>query len=207
MPSSTITRGIHNPYIQFLNKQTMRTPAAALTIEHALLGFVCEQPLHGYEIYRQLSASEGLWQVWRLKQSQLYALLTKLEETHYLITTLQPQAARPPRKVYALTEVGRTAFQRWLTTPVIHGRQMRIEFLAKLYCAHRQNPALVRQLLEQQTGACQQWREELQGQSAVEPEADLFVYVVQQFRLNQVESYLAWLATCRQALLAPAEHT
>src|SRR5215207_5283006 len=113
----------------------MRTPAAALTIEYALLGYVYERPVHGYEIYQQLSAATGLWQVWHLKQSQLYALLTKLEEAQYLAATLQPQDARPPRKIYHLTETGRNAYENWLTTPVTHGRQMRIEFLAKLYFA------------------------------------------------------------------------
>ena len=182
----------------------MRTSAALLTIEHALLGFVYERPLHGYEIYRQLSAPAGLWQVWRLKQSQLYALLTKLEEAHYLTATLQPQDARPPRKIYALSEAGCMAFDNWLKTPVTHGRQMRLEFLAKLYFAHRQDPAVVLQLLEQQTCACEHWLGQLQGQFAATPDSDLFAYSVQQFRLNQIESFLAWLAACRQVLLTPA---
>lgn len=77
----------------------MRTPASPrLTIEHALLGFIYEQPTHGYDIYQQLAAQTGLWQVWRLKQSQLYALLTKLEENGYITADVQSQAARPPRK-------------------------------------------------------------------------------------------------------------
>jgi len=184
----------------------MRTPAATtLTIEHTLLGFVYERPVHGYEIYQRLSAPSGLWQVWRLKQSQLYALLTKLEEENYLAATLQPQEARPPRKIYSLTETGHAAFQAWLTTPVTHGRQMRIEFLAKLYFAHCQAPATVLQLLERQTTACQQWLDELQDQSAAKLDPDFFAYAVQQFRRNQVESFLAWLTTCQQALRTPTE--
>ncbi len=184
----------------------MRTPASTtLTIEHTLLGFVHEQPVHGYEIYQRLSAPTGLWQVWRLKQSQLYALLTKLEEEDYLTATLQPQDARPPRKIYSLTATGQAAFQAWLTTPVTHGRQMRIEFLAKLYFAQRQDSATVLQLLERQTTACQQWLVDLPAQAAAPLDTDFFVYAVQQFRLNQVESFLAWLTTCRQALLTRAK--
>jgi len=184
----------------------MRTPASAsVTIEHALLGFVAAGPLHGYEIYRQLSEPAGLWQVWRLKQSQLYALLTKLEEAQCLTATLQPQDGRPPRKIYALTAAGRFAFQAWLATPVTHGRQMRIEFLAKLYFAHRQEPALVLQLLASQIAACQGWLEALQTPANVTPDPAFFADAVQQFRLNQVESFLDWLIACRQALLPPVE--
>ena len=183
----------------------MRTATATpLTIEHCLLGFVYEQPIHGYEIYQQLSASTGLWQVWRMKQSQLYALLAKLEGLDYLTTTLQPQEARPPRKVYALTVKGAAAFQQWLATPVANGRQMRIEFLAKLYFAQRQGPTTVRQLLDQQSIACQHWLGTFPVQSAPPPD-DYFSYAVQQFRRNQIESFLAWLATCQQALVPAAE--
>jgi DNA-binding PadR family transcriptional regulator len=188
--------------------QTMRTPASpSLMIEHALLGFVYDSPLHGYEIYRRLSDPAGLWQVWRLKQSQLYALLTKLEEKGYLTATLQSQEGRPPRKIYALHEAGRVAFCDWLATPVAHGRQMRIEFLAKLYFAHRQEPLLVLHLIEHQIDACQRWLGTFQPPSKAMSEPDFFGYAVQQFRYNQVESFLAWLAACRQELLVATQST
>jgi len=186
----------------------MRTPAAELTIEHALLGFVYTRPGHGYEIYQQLADANGLWQVWRLKQSQLYALLTKLEEAGLLAATMQPQEPRPPRKIYRLTAIGRDAFERWLQTPVTHGRQMRIEFLAKLYFAQRQGTAGTARLIDQQTTACQAWLRELRRADAllaeVRPELqggnDFFGYAVQQFRLNQIESFITWLTTCREAI-------
>ncbi|MCE7982665.1 MAG: PadR family transcriptional regulator [Caldilinea sp. CFX5] len=180
----------------------MKTSATTLTVEYALLGFVYDQPTHGYEIYQQLSAAQGLWQVWRMKQSQLYALLTKLEDEEYLVTTLQPQEARPPRKVYSLTAAGRSAFEQWLTTPVTHGRQMRLEFLAKLYFAYRQGPAVVAPLLDQQVLTCRQWLAELQEQSDTVSATDPFAQAVHHFRVTQVESFLTWLLLCQEALPA-----
>jgi PadR family transcriptional regulator, regulatory protein AphA len=188
----------------------MRTPAAELTIEHALLGFVYARPGHGYEIYQQLADAGGLWQVWRLKQSQLYALLTKLEDAGYLAATMQSQEPRPPRKIYRLTAAGAEAFERWLRTPVAHGRQMRIEFLAKLYFAQRQGGASTVRLIDQQTAACHSWLQDLRSADALlaevplkaQPGEDFFDYAVQQFRLNQIESFMTWLTACRGALLA-----
>ncbi len=167
--------------------------ATNLTVEHALLGFVYEQPSYGYEIYQQLSTPDELWQVWRIKQSQLYALLTKLEDGEYLTATLQVQDTRPPRKVYALTERGRTVYEQWLSTPVPHGRQMRLEFLTKLYFAQRQHPDQLYTLIEGQTKACQQWLAELQAQAIAQPDTAYFSFAVQQFRLQQVESFVTWL--------------
>lgn len=174
--------------------------ATNLTVEHALLGFVAEKPSYGYEIYQQLSTPSELWQVWRIKQSQLYALLTKLEDVGYLTATLQAQETRPPRKVYALTERGRTAYEHWLATPVPHGRQMRLEFLTKLYFAHRRHPTHVHELIEEQMHACQQWLAELKEEVKSAATPPFFTFAVQQFRLQQIESFLDWLETCRQAL-------
>jgi DNA-binding PadR family transcriptional regulator len=123
-----------------------------------------------------------------------------LEDAGYLAATLQAQDARPPRKVYALTDRGRTVYEHWLSTPVPHGRQMRLEFLTKLYFAHRQHPEHVHTLLAAQTAACQQWLAELRGQRATAADTPFFTFAVHQFRLQQVESFLAWLDTCRQAV-------
>jgi len=183
----------------------MKTSATPLTIEYALLGFVYEQPSHGYEIYQQLSDPDGLWQVWRIKQSQLYALLTKLEDEEYLVTTLQPQEARPPRKVYSLTAAGHAAFAQWLATSVTHGRQMRLEFLAKLYFAYRQGPHVVLPLLEAQIVTCRHWLAELEKPASALSAGDSFAYAVQQFRISQIDSFLAWLTTCRQGLATGVE--
>lgn len=85
-----------------------------LTIEYALLGFLYQQSRHGYEIYHQLLAGDSLELVWRLKQSQLYALLTKLEQQGYITARLEPQDVRPPRKMLQLTAAGQEAFLSWL---------------------------------------------------------------------------------------------
>ncbi len=51
------------------NKRTMspmiKTP---LTIEHALLGFLRQRPMHAYEIHQTLLRAEALGLVWHLKQ-------------------------------------------------------------------------------------------------------------------------------------------
>jgi PadR family transcriptional regulator AphA len=68
-----------------------------LTIEHALLGLLRRGPMHAYEMHRMLLQSEALGLVWRLKQSQLYALLGRLEEAGYVAGVVEAQPARPPR--------------------------------------------------------------------------------------------------------------
>lgn len=170
-----------------------------MSIEYALLGIVAPHSSHGYEIYRQLCAADGLWQVWRMKQSQLYALLNRLEEAQLLVATLQPQAARPPRKVYGLTDAGRVTFQAWLTSPVEHGRQMRLEFMAKLYFALRTGESATVALIDAQQDSCRMWHME-QENVAPPPGSTSFSAAVHAFRLSQIDAFIQWLDTCRESL-------
>ncbi|NTU83071.1 MAG: molybdate ABC transporter substrate-binding protein [Chloroflexales bacterium] len=174
---------------------------APLTIEHALLGFVCAQPLHAYAVYQQLNAPDALGQVWQLKLSHFYALIAKLEQAGYLATTAEPQGSRPARKVLRLTEAGAAAFAHWRATPVEDPAQLRLDFLARLYFAERAGPATVRGLLIAQRAACQDWRDALRAQltrRADQPDAGIFL----QLRVRRLESFLAWID---RTLAAPAE--
>jgi DNA-binding PadR family transcriptional regulator len=163
-----------------------------LAIEHALLGFLRSQPMHGYEIYQHLTDPEGLWLVWRIKQSQLYALLIRLESEGYIASTLQPQDSRPPRKVFRLTRAGRERFAVWVRTAVPHGRDLRQDFLGKFFFARQEGPGVMRQLLAAQRVACQQWLAAMQSEAAAAGD-DSFASLVNVFRIGQIKAMLGWL--------------
>lgn len=174
-----------------------------LTLEHALLGFLYERPMHGYEIHQNLASLAGLGLVWQVKQSHLYAMLEKLEGDGYITGKQQAQEMRPPRRVFRLTSAGRKAFRDWLSRPVSHGREVRLEFMAKLYFARRVGAAWVSQLVERQRQECGDWRASLLGQSAANAERGTFAWLVYQFRVSQVESMLTWLDLCAEAAPEP----
>ena len=107
-----------------------------LTIEHAVLGFLRRSPTHVYELHRLMRDARELGLVWHVGQSRLYAILERLREAGLVESSTEPQLARPPRHVFALTPHGAEAFARWLRAPVERSRDFRIEFMAKLYfCA------------------------------------------------------------------------
>ena len=179
---------------------------SSLTLEHALLGFLRQRPMHAYEMHQILTQARTLGRVWHLKQSHLYALLARLEDAGYVATMTEPQGVRPPRKIMSLTASGRAAFERWLTTPVAHGRDFRIEFLAKLFFAGQTGRETVAALIDAQRHACQQWLDDLRPQAdALEPERS-YDRLVLQFRISQITAILTWLDTCAETL-APASLT
>lgn len=174
-------------------------PQAALALEYILLGFACRQPVHGYDLYKKLQSSDiGL--VWRIKQGRLYALLDKLETLGLLSSGQVAGEGYPQRKEYRATAAGRSAFQAWQSGPVKHGRDMRQEFLARLYFAALDGPATVRALVTGQRRACQGWLEQLETGSRPPESAPSYRRLVKRFRALQIHAMLAWLDECEKEL-------
>lgn len=171
---------------------------APLTMEHALLGFLLEEPMHAYEMHQRLHKSGGLGHVWRIKQSQLYALLARLEEAGYLTTVTTLQETRPARKMLHLTPAGRAAFETWRETPVYRGRDLRQEFLAKLYFAHLEGPECVRKLVAAQREANRTMLANLQARA--EAAKQPYTRLVYEFRCSQVNATQKWLDRCEEIL-------
>ena len=48
--------------------------------EYLLLGLIQANPIHPYDLHKQLSSDADLRLIWRINQSQLYATVDKLEK-------------------------------------------------------------------------------------------------------------------------------
>jgi PadR family transcriptional regulator AphA len=170
-----------------------------LTLELGLLGYLHPGPLHGYQIHQRLLEPDGPGMVWRIKQAQLYAHLEKLEENSLIQSTLQAQETRPTRRVYRLTKDGQYAYDLWLRSPVNTPRQIRQEFMVKLYFAQRENQHIVDALIDNQLSVCQVWLEMHQEQLAAVPSGS-FSGVVFNYRLRQIHATLGWLQQIKAEL-------
>ena len=118
----------------------------------------------------------------------------------YIESTLEAQGARPPRKMLRLTSAGDAVLRQGLAAPVKHGRDFRLEFLAKLAFAVEHGEQAVATLLEQQRKACRAWVTELSNELRRVPSDRQFERLVLEFRLSQLRAITAWLRTCEQTL-------
>ncbi len=109
----------------------MNTFRSSLPLDKVALGFLMAGPAHGYDLHSRIARELG--PVWHIGRGHLYNALRDLERAGQVQYTLLPQADRPPRKVYAITSAGREDFLEWVRRPVPAVRDIRTEFLAKLY--------------------------------------------------------------------------
>ncbi len=169
-------------------------------MELALLGYLSHTPQHGYSLHQQLSAREGLGMVWRLKPSQLYALLEKLEAAGLVTSQVQPQDPHPPRRIFSLTQAGRDAYETWRVGAVERPHQMRQLFFAKLFFCLQESPLATKKLIERQRQTALRWLADLEERSRSSEAASGFEIALQQYRKRQVDMILSWLDSCQAEL-------
>ena len=170
--------------------------------EYALLGLLVDGPSHGYDLTRQFSGDTELGKVCRLEMSMLYGLLKKLEREGLINSKEESVSENKSRRVVELTEAGRAEFEAWLAEPVHHNREMRFSFLVKLYFARLRGEGLVLKLLDEQIEFNQALLKQflVQKQSASEDPERNFEEWVLDFRVEQTNAALRWLAQCRYQL-------
>ena len=184
--------------------QSMRLDAEGMSMrarispEPALLGFLLDGPMHGYDLYKQVSQQLGA--VWRLGMSQMYAIFNLYAAQGWLRTRTLTQGARPSKKILELTPTGRKAFEAWLDQPARGLREFRIDFFLRLYFARAAGAATAKRLIERQIAASQKELEMLRSREAAEEE-DEFNRLTRSFRIQQLTTILKWLEHNRSDLI------
>ena len=97
-------------------------------IEILILRRLRSGPAHGYELRKRVEQTTGVV----LHNNSLYPALKRFEEAGAVTKTAQPQDGRPPRLVYALTEVGHELLHDLLAELPPDQAADESEFLARL---------------------------------------------------------------------------
>ena len=106
------------------------------------------------------------------------------------------------RSEYQITSAGRRAFLDWATSPVGHGRDMRHEFLAKLYFAQHSGLLVSLELIEEQRKVCLGWLADFQARLSNLADEQLFEKILFKYRLFQTQAMLEWLDDSRAEIQA-----
>jgi DNA-binding PadR family transcriptional regulator len=159
---------------------------------YAILGLLHERSMHGYEIAQHFAPDADLGQVTPADMSTIYTFLKDLQEHGLIRGKRETVGARPPRTVFSPTEDAESLFLDWVRRPVARIREVRSDFLLKLYFAQRLGPIAVKTLVTDQIATCQNYLER-QHASVRILEPTSFEAIVSESKLTAAESVLAWL--------------
>jgi DNA-binding PadR family transcriptional regulator len=96
-------------------------------MKHAILGFLIDQPMHGYELKRALSPA--LPPERRVNDGVLYPLLKRMESEGLISGRVERRRGAPERRVFHPTKAGRRAFEEWLGSSVEEDDEVAYDFM------------------------------------------------------------------------------
>ncbi|HOO37797.1 MAG TPA: PadR family transcriptional regulator [Deltaproteobacteria bacterium] len=159
------------------------------TTEFVVLGVLMNGSMHGYDINRFIR--ENLAGIWRISTSQLYALIHRLEEKGLVTGCTSSEGNQPPKKILSISPEGTTRFLEWVISPTQHVRDLRMEFLTKLFFLRYLKLQGGEELLEAQTALLTDLREKVEIDWG--RQKDTFGKVVLGFKRSQFDVCLNWL--------------
>ena len=167
-------------------------------VEYAILGLLHDGPLHGYALRKRVD--EALAPFWTIATSQIYSALHTMQGKGLVSVESQTQDDRPPRNVYRITPSGREEFERWCASPVRHLRDMRVEFLAKLYFLRQSADKTAISLIDHQTAFLERLRSRVSLSKNLPTDDHTLAGLALRFRYHQMTAAIEWLVECKQKL-------
>ena len=160
-------------------------------VAFAVLGFLLEEPRHGYALRARIE--DGLGPLWRIASSQLYKVLHRLETDEWVKRAAAPPETGPPRSVYSVTQAGTDAFRQWITEPVRAMRNVRVEFVAKLYFTRLLRITPVVELIDRQLVAVDRMRRHLEADDRATSDDDVLNAAWLMFQETTLTHFANWL--------------
>lgn len=84
-----------------------------MSLRSGILGLLSYGPKTGYSLKKEFDQSIGY--LWTASLSQIYRELGTMEKKGYIRSSIEVQEDRPDKKVYTITDEGKSEFLRWLT--------------------------------------------------------------------------------------------
>ena len=163
-------------------------------LKFVLLGLLDAEPRYGYEL--KAVFEQFLGGTWPLNIGQVYTALSRLEKEGLVECQVVPQDLLPDRKVYALTEQGRSELRAWLAEPDTGPVSLRDEFFLKIAIAslNGANPhAVIHRQREQHLNALAEL-----GRLQHDPNLNPATGLLLEGAMLRLEADLKWLDVCEE---------
>ena len=172
-------------------------------VEFAVLGFLVEEPMHGYALRARIA--EGLGPLWQVASSQLYQVLHRLEEHDCVRSSSETPSDGPSKTIYHVTSKGEHAFWEWAQTPVDSMRNVRVEFAAKLYFLRRLKLGAISTLIDRQLNALEEMKDRVSSEKRKGSDDSTLNSVWLTLQTATIDNFARWLTDHREQLSTAKE--
>jgi DNA-binding PadR family transcriptional regulator len=158
-------------------------------LEGGLLGLLARGgELSGWDLHKQAGTSVAYF--WPIGRSQIYATLPRLERFGLIRGRDIPQAGKPDKRLFALTERGQEALAAWLEQR--ESAAPRDLFLLKLFFSAHADGSAVRAHIVERRAAALRLTGEIEEMSDSPDLDDFFHRLTRDFGLAAAEAIVRW---------------
>jgi len=171
-----------------------------LSIKYAVLGLLCHKNLHGYRIREHIEQHFG--NLWIINPGQIYPVLHNMEKGGLIVAAgiAQKDEKGPYRKLYAITEAGKTEFLRWLKEFPEKGMEVRDPFLTRFVFFEYGDKERVLELIDGQIVQIQKALDKRQTASERLAGRNIYTKLVAELGISSNVGYLEWLKRARKEI-------
>jgi PadR family transcriptional regulator AphA len=106
---------------------------AAVSLRHAILVLLDDREASGYDLAGEFS--QGIGHVWNATHQQIYLELGRMTSDGFVEFRHVPQAGKPDKKLYHITEAGYAELRTWMDEPAPQPR-LRDALMIKIAGGH-----------------------------------------------------------------------
>jgi DNA-binding PadR family transcriptional regulator len=177
-----------------------------MSVKHALLALLYQQPLHGYELGKQLNLLLSV--DWDVKPGQIASTLARLNEAQLVEYDIEETDDAPNRKVYGITDEGRQELESWYRTPEVREYQLGDAFYIKLVLSLTGGPVSPEEvLIIQRRELYQQLHEVTVLRQQADPRKQLPWLLLLEGAIMHLEADLRWIEMCEARLVELKQYT
>lgn len=166
-----------------------------MSVKHALLALLYQNPAHGYELGKQLNTVISA--EWDVKQGQIASTLARLKDADLVDYDVEATDDAPDRKVYFITDEGKQELEDWYLTPEVRDYRLGDAFYIKLVLSLIGGPVPPEQVLAMQRRELyQQLHEVTEMRLHADARTQLPWILLLESAIMHLEADLRWIEMC-----------
>lgn len=177
-----------------------------MSVKHTLLALLYQQPMHGYELGKQLNLVVSA--EWDVKPGQIANTLTRLNEANLVDYEVEAIDDAPDRKVYFITEEGRRELEGWYRSPEVREYRLGDAFYIKFVLSLIGGPVSPEDvLMTQRRELYQQLHQATEMAQQADHKTQLPWRLLLESAIMHLEADLRWIEMCEARLPDLKEYT
>jgi DNA-binding PadR family transcriptional regulator len=170
-----------------------------MSVKHTLLALLYQQPMHGYELGKQLNSVVNA--EWDVKPGQIASTLARLKDANLVDYEIEETDDAPDRKVYFITDEGKQELENWYLSPEVREYRLGDAFYIKFVLSLLGGPVSAEQVLvTQRRELYQQLHEATELLRQADVRTQLPWILLLESATMHLEADLRWIEMCESRL-------